>query len=79
MKLLELLRRKQQPSSAHPMTRSGSWTATHRHKKGGTYRLLSRGVNEADRTPVAIYDDEHGTIWVRTLVEFEDGRFTPLS
>ena len=52
---------------------------THRHRKGGLYRLLARGVFEPDRSPVAIYDDADGTIWVRPLVEFEDGRFTPVS
>jgi len=52
---------------------------THRHHKGGQYRLLTRGVLEADHSPVAIYDDADGTIWVRSLAEFEDGRFTPLS
>lgn len=55
-----------------------TWTATHRHRKGGLYRLLKQGVYEPDRSPVAIYDDADGTVWVRPLSEFQDGRFTPL-
>lgn len=55
------------------------FVATHRHKKGGQYRLLARGILEADRSEVAIYDDKDGTIWVRPLAEFEDGRFSPIS
>ncbi len=52
------------------------WQATHRHKKGGLYRVLGQGVNESDRVPVVIYDDESGQIWVRPSEEFWDGRFT---
>ena len=56
-----------------------AWHPTHRHKKGGGYRLLGFGINEADRTEVAIYDDADGTVWVRARAEFEDGRFTPIT
>lgn len=55
------------------------WAATHRHRKGGLYRLLHEGINEPDRSPVAIYDDADGTIWVRPWAEFHDGRFTPIA
>ncbi len=55
------------------------WHPTHRHKKGGLYRFLGRGTLESDRSEVVIYDDEDGTIWVRTAVEFDDGRFSPYS
>ena len=65
------------PALASPLARAG-WQATHQHRKGGYYRLLTYGVNEADRTSVAIYDDAVGTVWVRAAAEFEDGRFTPL-
>jgi len=58
--------------------RAAFWRATHRHKKGGLYRLLRTGVIEADMTEVAIYDDQSGKTWVRPLAEFNDGRFTPL-
>ena len=54
------------------------WAATHRHRKGGLYRVLGRGILEADRSDVVIYDDVEGTVWVRPVVEFEDGRFTPV-
>jgi hypothetical protein len=60
-----------------PLARSG-WHPTHRHKKGGLYRLICFGTDEATRSPVAIYDDSVGTVWVRSAAEFEDGRFTPL-
>ena len=63
-----------QPSFGTP-----KWYPTHRHKKGGGYRLLGYGINEADRTNVAIYDDADGTVWVRSRLEFDDGRFTPIS
>ena len=56
-----------------------AWHPTHRHHKGGGYRLLGYGVNEADRTRVAIYDDAEGTVWVRSAEEFNDGRFTPVT
>ena len=54
------------------------WAATHRHRKGGLYRVLGRGVLESDRSNVVIYDDADGTVWVRPTVEFDDGRFEPV-
>ena len=71
MTLLNRLFRR--PTGIRP---DGPWVATHRHRKGGLYRLIDQGINEADRAPVAIYDDPEGTIWVRSRAEFEDGRFT---
>lgn len=62
---------------ASPLARAG-WQATHQHKKGGYYRLITYGTLESDRSPVAIYDDAVGTVWVRAASEFDDGRFTPL-
>lgn len=56
-----------------------TWRATHRHKKGGLYRVLGKAVLEADRSDVVIYDDADGAVWVRPVAEFEDGRFTPLA
>ncbi len=52
------------------------WQATHRHRKGGLYRVIAEGVWEPDRSPVVIYDDESGQVWVRPKEEFEDGRFS---
>ena len=68
-----------EPVAETPPAPVAGWAPTHRHRKGGLYRLLGHGVDEATRGPVAIYDDAEGTTWVRSLVEFEDGRFTPLS
>ncbi len=55
------------------------WAPTHMHKKGGLYRVLMAGVLETDRSDVVIYDDADGTVWVRPVTEFYDGRFSPLS
>lgn len=52
-----------------------NWHPTHRHSKGGMYRVLARGLLEADLTPMVIYDDIEGKIWIRPVVEFDDGRF----
>jgi len=52
---------------------------THRHRKGGLYRLIARGRIEATLEPCAVYvsvtDD---LVWVRPETEFEDGRFARL-
>ena len=60
------------------MTRE-NWRPTHRHHKGGLYRVLLDGIWEPDRSPVVIYEDETGQIWVRPEAEFHDGRFEALS
>lgn len=57
---------------------AAKWAPTHRHRKGGLYRELARGVLEADHSDAVIYDDATGTIWIRAAVEFDDGRFTRL-
>ncbi|PTX56325.1 hypothetical protein C8N43_0980 [Litoreibacter ponti] len=62
----------------HAITSDQAWQATHRHKKGGLYRVIHHGVLEADRSAVVIYDDPDGTVWVRDHAEFYDGRFAPL-
>lgn len=54
------------------------WQPTHRHRKGGLYRVLHEGVWEPDRSAVVIYDDADGQVWVRPRAEFDDGRFSPL-
>ena len=51
---------------------------THRHRKGGLYREIMRGVREHDLEPVVVYRGEDGTIWTRPVAEFDDGRFTRL-
>lgn len=58
---------------------TGTDTPTHRHKKGGLYRLIARGRIEATLEPCAIYEGvSTGLVWVRPEAEFEDGRFTRL-
>lgn len=52
---------------------------THRHRKGGIYRLIARGRIEATLEPCAIYVSvTDNLVWVRPEAEFEDGRFTRL-
>lgn len=57
------------------------WEPTHRHRKGGLYRVLMRGPQvriEATAELAVIYDDAEGNVWVRPASEFDDGRFTLL-
>lgn len=56
----------------------GNWNPTHRHAKGGAYRVLMHAILEADRSAVVVYDDIEGTVWVRALSEFCDGRFSTI-
>lgn len=51
------------------------WKATHQHRKGGEYRRLCGALLEVDKSPVVVYDDKVGNIWVRSKTEFDDGRF----
>lgn len=54
------------------------WQPTHRHKKGGLYRVIGPAILEADRSDAVMYDDADGTVWVRAAAEFYDGRFSEL-
>lgn len=47
------------------------WRPTHRHYKGGLYRVIARGRVEADLSPVVIYDNEKGETWVRPVDDFD--------
>ncbi len=50
-----------------------------RHRKGGTYEVISNARIEATLEAAVIYRDEvTGMTWVRPLAEFIDGRFTKL-
>lgn len=52
---------------------------THRHRKGGLYRMLARGYLEETLAPCVIYQDfREGYVWVRPEENFMDGRFTAL-
>lgn len=55
-----------------------SWRPTHRHRKGGDYRVIGQAILEADRSDVVVYDDRDGNVWVRSQTEFHDGRFIPI-
>lgn len=56
------------------------WRPTHRHlKSGGDYRVICTATLEADRSDAVVYDDKDGTVWVRSAMEFYDGRFAPLT
>jgi hypothetical protein len=58
------------PDASHP---------THRHRKGGLYRLIARARIEATLEPCAVYVSVTDDLaWVRPEAEFEDGRFTRL-
>lgn len=46
------------------------WRPTHRHYKGGLYRLIGMGRIEAGLAEVAIYDNANGDLWVRPWTEF---------
>lgn len=51
---------------------------THQHYKGGLYRKLIEGRRESDLCPMVAYRAlVDGTVWFRTLDEFER-KFTPL-
>lgn len=54
------------------------WKPTHRHRKGGLYRVVGPATIEADMTPAVVYEGRNGGMWVRPASEFYDGRFTPV-
>lgn len=55
------------------------WTPTHMHRGGGLYRELMRGRLEWTLDACVVYDNAGGQVWVRPAIEFDDGRFTPLT
>jgi hypothetical protein len=44
----------------------------YRHYKGGIYVLVSEAQLEADHTPVIVYRDADGAVWVRPREAFFD-------
>ena len=51
---------------------------THRHRKGGLYRLLGVAQHTETGEVLAVYRGQDGRLWARPKAMFEDGRFTPL-
>lgn len=54
------------------------------HKNGNLYQILALGklqsnIPTADMLDVIIYQGEDRKIWVRSVSEFSDGRFTKVS
>lgn len=48
-----------------------------RHNKTGReYTVIATGLLESDLSPVVIYKNAQGQVWVRPHAEFNDGRFT---
>lgn len=68
-KIAALLRRLSSPVE--------EWRPTHRHYKGGLYRVVARGKIEADLSPVVIYDNKQGETWVRPVRDFEEYLMSP--
>lgn len=57
-----------------------AWAPTHQHvKSGGLYRVLMRGEMEADLSAAVIYDNADGRVWIRSAIEFDDGRFAMIA
>ncbi len=52
---------------------------THRHRKGGLYRLIGYGNHTETGELFAVYWDADGKLWPRPAAMFDDGRFTPLA
>lgn len=67
------------PTSVLLIGASQKWEATHQHRNGWRYRVIARGILEANLDSVVIYDDEKGNVWVRPAAEFFDGRFKELT
>lgn len=47
------------------------WQPTHEHYKGGLYRVVARGLIEADLSPCVVYDNAAGETWVRPADDFD--------
>ena len=50
----------------------------YKHKNGSTYRVMYIAIQEADMSPVVVYQlAAGGPVWSRSAKEFFDGRFKP--
>ena len=50
----------------------GGWRPTHRHYKGGLYRVIARAKHTETREMLTIYDDGSGNIWARPSAVFDE-------
>jgi hypothetical protein len=56
-----------------------TWTPTHRHYKGGLYRVIGCAMHTESEKMLVIYDDAEGRLWARPEPMFNHpGRFTPI-
>lgn len=46
------------------------WKPTHRHYKGGLYRVLTEAKHHESQEVLVVYENEHRDVWVRPKVEF---------
>lgn len=55
------------------------WRPTHRHYKGGEYRVICEAKHTERQGMLIIYEDEFGNIWARPSLLFNyPGRFVPV-
>jgi len=65
-------------SEASALRRAAEWQPTHRHYKGGLYRLIAFARHSEAAEEFAIYESQDRQVWARPKAMFEDGRFTTL-
>lgn len=46
------------------------WRPTHRHYKGGYYKVLYNATKEDTLSELIVYEDKNGKVWVRTANNF---------
>ena len=74
---VEMLREQQRKFAALDKDRKFFRTQVVEHvKTHGFYKILAYGLNERNKSPVTVYEKVNdGQVWIRDLLEFEDGRF----
>lgn len=64
------------------------WQPTHRHYKGGLYRVLGQAIHSETEERMTVYQTEDGRWWVRPSAMFDEtvtvdgksmARFRPLT
>jgi hypothetical protein len=72
------------PRKAGESRADDNWQPTHRHYKGGLYRVLFEAIHTETEEPMTVYQTPDGRNWVRPAAMFNDTlpdgrrRFTPL-